>query len=33
MDAHESLKPLAAEPGKWLFHAHMLEHQAGGMSA
>ena len=22
----------ASEPGKWLFHCHMLEHQAGGMA-
>ena len=22
---------VADNPGKWLFHCHMLEHQAGGM--
>ena len=22
---------VASEPGKWLLHCHMLEHQAGGM--
>ncbi len=26
-----SLAFVASEPGKWLFHCHMLEHQAGGM--
>jgi len=23
---------VADNPGKWLFHCHMIEHQAGGMS-
>lgn len=27
-----SIAFIADEPGKWLFHCHMLEHQAGGMS-
>ena len=26
-----SIAFIADEPGKWLFHCHMLEHQAGGM--
>ncbi len=30
-DEKVSLAFLADNPGKWLFHCHMIEHQAGGM--
>lgn len=33
MPARSGTPPVraAGAPGKWLFHCHMLEHQAGGM--
>ncbi len=35
VDAHEILKVVfvADNPGKWMLHCHMLEHQAGGMTS
>ncbi|HFE37393.1 MAG TPA: multicopper oxidase family protein, partial [Gammaproteobacteria bacterium] len=30
-DEKVSFAFLADNPGKWLFHCHMIEHQAGGM--
>jgi FtsP/CotA-like multicopper oxidase with cupredoxin domain len=29
--ASESIALVADNPGRWLIHCHMIEHQAGGM--